>query len=166
MSSFTQPEIPLLNFLKNPTIEKEISMFPETIGWEILFILLCLCIIRFSYKKFLVWKSNKYRRKALNKIKKNKELNFYKKAIFLSKTLKETMKLSNKKLKINTLTNENIFILLKKTTNNFELKKESFLLWQEAILRPENKIPFNKSDIENIEKNVIKWIKEHKKEEE
>lgn len=165
MSDFTQPEIPLLNFLKNPPIESDISMFPETIGWKILMILLVLYVLYWSYKKILVWKSNKYRRDALRLIENNKESSGFKKATFLSKVLKDTIKLYSKELKINSLKNEELFDLLNSKVNDFGLKKESFVLWQNNILRPESSVTFNREEVKNIELSVIKWIKEHKKEE-
>jgi hypothetical protein len=157
MSDFTQPEIPLLSYIKNPPVELETSWFPETIGWKILLLILVIFLTKRGIGFYKKWKSNEYRRLALRELEKqNVSL------LEFSKTLKETIRFAYPENYNNRLNKEDLYNLLmdKITSNNIE--KELFFKWQDSLLMKNKEI--TKEERETIKIFVFNWIKTHKKE--
>jgi hypothetical protein len=55
----------LLDKIVETTAPETISFFPQTIGWQLVFIFLILLIIKKSYQSWKVYQANAYRREAI-----------------------------------------------------------------------------------------------------
>lgn len=157
MSNFTQPEIPLLSYIKNPPVELETSWFPETIGWKILLLILVIFLTKKGIDFYKKWKSNEYRRLALKKLEKQNVglLEF-------SKTLKETTRLAYPDDYNNRLNQEDLYNLLMDKITSKKIEKELFFKWQDSLLMKNKEVTTEENEI--IKTFVFNWIRTHKKE--
>lgn len=154
----------ILRDLKEPIINiEEVSYFPETVGWKVLFVLLVVFSIYKIKKSIEEWKINQYRREASQEISKLNDYSYdsFKK---LSKVLSVTANYAlNNTGTFNKMDYETKVEFLNKSCNNSCFESKLYILWQDSLLKKREQFNLSKNDFEEIKKSILFWIKNHKR---
>lgn len=150
----------LLTSLVEATPPADISMFPQTIGWQVLLVILILISIYFIYKKIDAWKRNRYRRDALKRLSTLMSLTNLQAIQQLNRILKETARIAFGEKKVARLYGDEWIIFLDKTSVN-SFNSEVVKQWQSAIYDPHGSLSINEEMVKQLITLSGLWIQQH-----
>jgi len=137
-----------------------VSLFPQTIGWQVLLVIFIIVGIYYIYKKIDEWKKNRYRRNALKQLSALESQANLKAIQQLNRILKETASIAFGEKKVARLYGDEWLVFLDKTSvNNFN--SEEVKQWQCAIYNPHSSLVINQEMVKQLITLSGLWIKQH-----
>lgn len=150
----------LLQTLIEPVAPEPILWLPQTLAWKLLFILLCVTLAFFLFKKAQLWHANQYRRdalKALHKIDNKSRL----------EALNELNQIL-KKVAVNAYGNQQVASLyglewIKFLQQQPGLYAQKYVTrkWQVALYNPDIASYVTSSEFDYLVSQSKSWIKQH-----
>lgn len=152
----------LLKDLKSPPVPESVSWFPETIGWQIIALVLLVLIAFSAYKRINKWWRNRYRNEAIQAIKQF-DINQQKHTLNgLHQVVLLTLNYAFSKNSKGHFYGKHLVGFMQQTLSKGNVALDTKLLtqWQHDLVTEEFS-HWQINDIQTLQQEIISWLKYH-----